>query len=139
MPSDPNPLVEHWDGTSWTIVFSTRIGALNSVSARTGSDVWAVGNSGNSREAVAVHWDGHYWDFTKPVSLGSTNRTGVIQLSHGNVWATGYHYSTTGAIARLIEHYNGHSWTVIQPQTGVRWHHYSWVGQGAMGRWLREV
>lgn len=25
---------------------------------------------------------------------------------------------TTGAIARLIEHYNGQAWTVIQDQTG---------------------
>src|SRR5438067_4164099 len=39
------PLVEHWNGTSWTIVPSPR-GDLWSVSALSARDIWAVGSTG---------------------------------------------------------------------------------------------
>jgi hypothetical protein len=45
-----NALVEHWDGTSWSIVSNLVIagsGGLSSVSADSANDVWAVGGVWN--------------------------------------------------------------------------------------------
>jgi hypothetical protein len=63
--------IDHWDyGSAWTIVPSPSPGAiyntLNSVSALSASDVWAVGQSGQQkfnteRFLVVLHWDGRKW------------------------------------------------------------------------------
>ena len=45
--SASQPLIEHWDGTSWTIIPSAGerpgLNALTAVAARTATDIWAVG------------------------------------------------------------------------------------------------
>src|SRR6185437_12870093 len=74
------PLVEHWDGTRWTIVPSPlpeshqrRAGiGLTGVVAVGADDVWAVGSSwiltttesgdlASTQETLVEHWDGHSW------------------------------------------------------------------------------
>src|SRR5262245_23809836 len=61
-------LVEHWDGTNWTVVNVPQPGSerdlLYSVSARTPSDIWAVGDQQGADgkfRTLAEHWDGQQW------------------------------------------------------------------------------
>src|SRR5947207_12733994 len=53
-------LIEHWDGTRWTIVPSPNVGTdvayLFKVSAVSANDIWAIGTR-NAR-TLAIHWDG---------------------------------------------------------------------------------
>jgi hypothetical protein len=51
----PSPLIEHWDGTSWTVVAapSTGVSSLAAVAAATTGPAWAVGNA--SGQTLAEH------------------------------------------------------------------------------------
>src|ERR1043166_8548935 len=56
------PLVEHWDGTSWTIL-PNPAGVLQSqlhgIAVVAPNDVWFVGQTWNSSDqAYILHWDG---------------------------------------------------------------------------------
>src|SRR5262249_5938891 len=55
------PLIEHWDGTSWSVVSSPKLkqdGALNAVTAISTNNVWAVGFFDNFQGDLVEHWDG---------------------------------------------------------------------------------
>src|SRR5437868_1939358 len=82
-------------GQGWSIVFSNNgeEGNLNSISAISTDDVWAVGSHPNSvgRGATTMHWDGQTWT-TVAVPLLETSNTelsGVAAVSTNDVWAVG--------------------------------------------------
>jgi hypothetical protein len=86
----------HWNGTKWRQVPVPVIatGVLYAVAATSWSDVWAVGQAGNTlTQAVILHWNGQSWQrapYRGPV--GSSYLTGVAATSASNVWAVGsYH------------------------------------------------
>src|SRR5436189_2891803 len=60
-------LIEHWDGTHWSVVnspnTSASINILEAVAAVTTNDVWAVGVGiiGSSTTALLEHWNGTAW------------------------------------------------------------------------------
>jgi hypothetical protein len=71
-----NTLILHWNGTAWTKVKSPNpscpgfYGSYNDlygVSARSGSDAWAVGDYGDcatalfKRATLVAHWNGRAW------------------------------------------------------------------------------
>lgn len=106
------PLIEHWTGgPSWAIVPVPSVGTdvfLNSVSAASATDIWAVGTDGGGSTATAVmlHWDGTSWT-QKPVpGAGNTALGAVAAVSARNVWAAG----TSNGQALLL-HYDGTGWT----------------------------
>jgi hypothetical protein len=105
------PLVEHWDGTQWSIVPSPHIagaggGVLNAISATSASDVWAVGYG-----SLIEHYDGTSWSTVTAPS--KTNLLGVIGLAAGNAWAVGW---TDNGPATA--HWDGSHWTTVaSPQT----------------------
>lgn len=73
-------LIEHWDGTAWTIVPSpnpigSQVTYLTGVSAVSSSDVWAVGYSHNGAKPLIEHWDG-----TPGASCLLPMRSGVILM-----------------------------------------------------------
>jgi hypothetical protein len=124
------PLIEHWDGTSWQTVPSPSQqqgdGLLNAVAAVSTSDVWAVGQSrtrhDSSYRTLIEHWDGTSWK-TVPsanyeTSLGADSGaelTGVAAVSASDIWAVGDFSSwPTGQppvqTVTLIEHWDGTSW-----------------------------
>lgn len=58
-----NTLIEHWNGTKWTLQFSpnpdSTANYLGGVSATSASNAWAVGNIGLSPHRVLIeHWNG---------------------------------------------------------------------------------
>jgi hypothetical protein len=72
-------LVEHWDGTSWSIVPSPSPGAkanvLDSVSGTGPDDVWAIGTYTDAGDGASrilyLHWDGTRWThFHNPPATG---------------------------------------------------------------------
>ena len=56
-------LIEHWNGTSWSVVSSPNPGSspvLSGVAATSATNAWAVGNSGFNQTLVRA-WNGTKW------------------------------------------------------------------------------
>ena len=118
----PQTLIEHWDGTSWSIVSSpntvtTKANVLSRVACTSESDCWAVGwhTGGGVQQTLIEHWDGASWSI---VASPNTNQargnllTDVTCVSANDCWAVGYHHA--GSAARtLIEHWDGASWSIV--------------------------
>ncbi|HLJ35255.1 MAG TPA: hypothetical protein VKU38_16500 [Ktedonobacteraceae bacterium] len=114
-------LVEHWNGTNWSVVKSSNPGSgsdhLAGVAAVSSNNVWTVGNYANSDGSggtLAEHWNGTSWSVVKSPSPGSGgDLTGVSAVSASNVWAVGY-TSINSTLQTLTEHWNGTSWQVVK-------------------------
>lgn len=119
-------LVEHWNGTAWTIVPSPSPAttlpadaALHGVAAVSATDVWAVGEA-NSRTLVE-RWDGVRWTVVpSPNGVGSNALSALTVVSANNIWAIGHQQVTPGRSCQigLIEHWNGLRWSIV-PSPGV--------------------
>ena len=103
-------LIQHWDGTHWSIVSSPNIGSdenhLYAISATAANDMWAVGAFGfPTQQTLILHWDGTAWTrVSSPSPAPQVNRlNAVAALAPNDVWAAGYY----GADQTLIEHYTG--------------------------------
>jgi hypothetical protein len=58
------PLIEHWDGTSWSVVSSPKLkqdGTMTAVTAISTNTAWAVGFLDNFSGDLVEHWDGTSW------------------------------------------------------------------------------
>jgi hypothetical protein len=114
-----NTLVEHYDGSRWTVVPSPNLGSysnLLSVSADAPDDVWAGGEyyDGKARQTLIEHYDGRRWSVVPSPNVGSGGNwlNGVVALSRSDAWAVGEFLPSAGMPIALIEHYDGRSWTV---------------------------
>jgi hypothetical protein len=120
--SRTRPLIEHWDGTEWSVVTAAdpggRSSGLVSVSAASDHDVWAVGDRvvGQLQHRTLVeHWDGSEWIIVRspdPSPMGD-ELMDVLAVGTNDVWAVGSMTIRSGQDARLIEHWNGESWRVV--------------------------
>jgi hypothetical protein len=121
-------LVEAWNGAKWSIVKVPQPGSqrdiLFAASATSARDVWAVGDREGSAgvfRTLVEHYNGRRWRVVPSPDPGSTgdNLYGVSAVSPGDVWAVG---EQSGAVAPdhgLIEHWNGHRWSVVRsPRAG---------------------
>jgi hypothetical protein len=115
-------LIEHWDGTRWSVVPSPDPGSagnqLYGVAAAGPADVWAVGqrNDQASDTPLVEHWDGHSWTVVRVPSAGLTG--GLLQavtVRGGQVWAVGQGDDATHQAFPLIEHLSEGTWTAQQP------------------------
>ncbi len=123
-------LVEHWNGTSWSVVSSPNIGPVNNflygVAAVSATDVWAVGyyeTSSGPDITIIEHWNGTSWSVVPSVSPGAFANilNGITAVSANDVWAVGtYNNSLGGPYQTLIEHWDGTSWSVVSsPNVGT--------------------
>ncbi len=118
----------------WNVVPSGNAGTnanneLNSVSAISSTDAWAVGDYeiGTSPNFIlqpqAQHWNGSAWSLSSaPAVVGSGDNVllSVTAVTTTNIWAVGYSRAdNTTANNRqvLIEHYDGTGWTAIANTT----------------------
>ena len=127
-----NTLVLHWDGTAWAQVPAPSPGSgdcqLYGLSAVSGSDAWAAGDSTNPTTgdgvALILHWNGTVWtQVASPgVSSADNELRGVSAVSGSDAWAVGYYQNNaTGAPANpLILHWNGTAWMGMQARTQAR-------------------
>jgi len=112
------PLVEHWNGTAWTLVRVpspplTGTGAsLFGVAAASPRDIWAVGGygAGTRLQPLIEHFDGAHWTLLPASAPGSAMLSRVSLQAPGNGWAVG----SRGAgphVQALLMHFNGHHWS----------------------------
>jgi photosystem II stability/assembly factor-like uncharacterized protein len=99
-------LIEHWNGSKWSVMPLGIQGTLYSVSADAANDAWAVGP-----EAV-LHWNGTSWAQVKLPSSGAFANAALYSVSArapNNIWAVG----TGGAQGNqmLIAHWDGTTWS----------------------------
>jgi hypothetical protein len=128
-------LIEHWDGTSWTIGNSPNNGAgednyLFSVTCASASECWAVGayKTGNIAQTIIERWDGSSWTIVASPNSSSAQHNVLAAaacVSESDCWAIGYHLAESGAYQTLLEHWNGVSWTIADsPNTSVTQDNY---------------
>jgi hypothetical protein len=118
-------LVEHWNGSAWSIVASPNPGSLTSglvgVSALAANDVWAVGfdDNGGGFQTLIEHWNGTTWSQVASVSPTSpSSLNSMVAVSTNNAWAVGS--SGSGDAERtLVEHWNGSSWSRVGSPNGT--------------------
>src|SRR5581483_11053275 len=116
------PLIEHFDGTRWSVVqapLPPAGGALVSVTADSANDIWAVGHLGNGRGGNLIeHFDGTSWSIVQgPPTAGVAALSGVSATSSTDVWAVG----SQGRSAQAeILHFDGTTWSVVPNVPPVR-------------------
>src|SRR5438876_2306731 len=86
-------LIEHWNGTAWSVVPSPNVvGPLYGVATVSVNDVWAMGFSGV--RTLIEHWDGTSWSVVSSpnVGAGSNQLVRSAAVSANDVWAVGFYY-----------------------------------------------
>src|SRR5260370_6263908 len=120
-------LVDHWNGSSWSIVASPNgspgTNSLFAVRGDTSSDEWAVGRkktSTTSHTVLVEHWNGASWTISSgtqnPSSFSELNALSV--LSPTNVWAVGDQTTDAVHYQTLVEHFDGTTWST-SPSTNA--------------------
>jgi hypothetical protein len=127
------PLIAHWDGKNWEKIQGPAVeqGAyaphISSIAATSPTDIWAVGHymvpsPGRGYDAdwlLILHWDGARWSRVStedipgleynPTARPNSTLESVSASSADNVWAEGM-----GATGRLLMHWDGKAWSVVQ-------------------------
>jgi hypothetical protein len=127
----PRATAQHWDGTAWSVVTVPQPGVasmLDSVSAVSANDIWAVGyyetTSPGPGLTLALHWDGSTWtQVISPNPGGSQGNylTGVAGVATDAVWASGSQGNQT-----LMLFWDGTTWSSIPtPAIGATSFFYS--------------
>src|SRR5262249_12654656 len=118
-----DPLIEHWNGTSWQLVPSGYAmpgsAPLVSVSARGAKDVLAAGLHDDA--PMAMHWAGWAWS-VEPTPLQThlgPNNIAIAAVPAGGVWVAS---GQSGPLAD-IEHRVDGVWTIVTPPPvpGATW------------------
>ena len=112
-------LIEHWNGTSWSIVpspdpagGSTGSDELWAIAAVSPTDIWAAGDDfagGGSIVPLFATYNGTSWTAVAPPADGAGFMLGLTAISANNVWAVG----DVSSQAFTSEHWNGTSWSVV--------------------------
>jgi hypothetical protein len=117
------PLVENWNGTSWSTVATPNVGspsfaALNAVTCTSATDCTAVGFSVPSGPAfgktLVEHWNGTSWTIVPSPNPGGafdSSLDAVSCTSAANCYAVGS-YATETATKTLVEHWDGSTWAI---------------------------
>ena len=117
-------LIEHYDGSTWSVVPSPSPGArqniLYGVQAISDSDVWAVGAQQDANglwHTLAEHWNGSAWSVASTVDGGSNGNQlyAVKSLASNDVYAAGQQAGAAFPNKALVEHWNGKAWSLVTP------------------------
>jgi hypothetical protein len=116
-------LIEHFDGSQWSVVPGTGGGSLYGVATISAGDVWAVGYIGTfpgPYQTLAAHWNGSQWSVVPSPNPGLGGQLhGVAAVSPTDVWAVGQ-YQTLTSTQTLVERWNGQEWSVVpSPNVGA--------------------
>jgi hypothetical protein len=123
-PGTSNPgqtLIEHWDGTQWSVVSSQSPGSydngLGGIAIVSPTSVWAVGSTSNigPTQTLIEHWNGTQWSVVSSPDPGSSvdALSGVAALGINNAWAVGYYVVGNNPGQTLTLHWNGTAWKVV--------------------------
>ena len=115
-------LIEHFNGSSWSIVPSPSPGALQNilfgVAAISDSDIWAVGGQQDASglwHTLTEHWDGSDWSVVEAIDSGANGNQlyAVMAVSSDNVYAVGQQAGGAFPNQALVERWNGNSWSIV--------------------------
>ncbi len=123
-------LIEHWNGRKWAVVTSPNVAgsgvqsALQSISAVSASDIWAVGawyEPNGQQHPLTLHWDGTAWSIVPSPSVSYDVLFSVAALAPNDVWAVGRSGSSPALYQTLTLHWDGTAWSVVpSPNVGTR-------------------
>ena len=120
-PATSTPLIEHYDGTSWTTQTggtATSFAYLSDVLPLAATDVYAVG--GQAGQTLIEHYNGIAWTtITGPFPAPNTNGAFFNDIAGvaGDIWAVGGQFKTSTTDSTLIWHYDGTNWTSVPSPT----------------------
>lgn len=126
-------LIEHWNGSAWSVVPSPNTITVNGVvhgvepigalTAASSTDVWATTASGATASVLFEHWNGSQWNLVSAPGVANTTDSisGISASSSNDIWAVG---STRGGgrhppILPLIEHFDGTNWNIVASPAGT--------------------
>jgi hypothetical protein len=116
------PLVEHWNGSTWSeesfdlpslLGLPLELSRFNAVAAFSSTDAWAAGEMQDSATSaylpVLMHWNGTDWEFRHlPVVPGNNQQVEALSgTGGGDLWALEDNNVT------LLEHSNGTAWSSV--------------------------
>jgi len=126
--SSSRTLIEHWNGTRWSVVRSPNPGAtfnvLTAVAVVSANNVWAAGYSANNTaySTLVEHWDGTTWSVVpSPNGFNGAPQLnflfGIAVVSANDIWAVGSFFEDEDNTLTL--HWNGGVWSVVpSPNAG---------------------
>ncbi|MEO5952238.1 MAG: S-layer homology domain-containing protein [Chloroflexia bacterium] len=116
-------LIQHWNGSNWTVVPSPNIGTndnhLLSVNVLTANDAWASGyylNDFGIAQSLVLHWDGTSWTQVAAPSISpyqDSELLSVEAIASDDAWAVGYSIDENGIGHPLTQHWDGTAWSVV--------------------------
>ncbi|MFN2593978.1 MAG: hypothetical protein ABR579_03700, partial [Actinomycetota bacterium] len=120
-----HPLLEHYDGSTWSVVSGPHSGSrgISDIGFGQSSDGWAVGSfiptpgtRHHEARTLAEHWDGTSWKTVTTPNVGDygSNLFGVWEHATNDVWAVGSSNKKSGASDPLALHYDGSKWSVVK-------------------------
>jgi hypothetical protein len=127
--SSNGAMLLHWNGTKWANVAPANLGnaGLESVSAVSATDIWAVGGyttSSGQHQLLMLHYNGTKWSqVAAPASASGSGAAPsylnqVKAISATDAWAAGA-YPAGGGSQTLMLHWNGTKWSrVATPNPG---------------------
>ncbi len=148
-PRTGQTLIEHWDGSKWSIISSPTIGDntaysnLAEVAAVSANNIWAVGlhsDTGGADQTLIEHWNGRTWSIVpSPNSrLRDNDLTGIAAVSTSDIWTVGVRFNGNSAKNiryTLIEHWNGRAWSIVPSLSpGSAVNYLTGVAAGSAGR-----
>nr|BBH85832.1 hypothetical protein KTC_05830 [Thermosporothrix sp. COM3] len=124
------PLVLHWDGSSWQRVKSPTPGQgstgteLNSITAISANNIWAAGSyfDGTYTRTLVEHWDGKAWQLVQSPNVetaqDSTNKfRSIVARSAKDIWAVGEAAPPIPNSKPMLQHWDGKKWQVVPYET----------------------
>ena len=127
-PVPTAPLIEHWNGRSWSLqptdaltrLRTARPQTLTSVAELAPDDVWVLGTPGSNSSDVYLHWNGASWKLFRGPDIGPHYGSAAMQVvatdRRGRLWAAGgwmRGYGEAGVPGGgTVERWNGRRWEV---------------------------
>jgi hypothetical protein len=116
-------IVEHWDGTTWTLTTDVDGQALNGIEALGSNDVWAVGTDGT--RGLVVHFDGTGWNVVPSPTPGDSGVLADAESeSTSHLWAVGTANGGQSVVEESPSRFDG----TVTGGTGVAFATVSWFG-----------
>ncbi len=113
------PIILHWDGTAWSIFSNIpNIGmVVEAITARSATDIWAVGSDPGLTTNIALHFNGTQWSLTPGASFSSSEQiiSGVAAPAANDAWMVGSFASAQigSFLQPLAIHWNGQTWSMV--------------------------
>jgi hypothetical protein len=117
-------LIEHFDGTQWSLVPNPEPagGNLDAITALSPTNVWAVGSRrAGAHLTLVMHYDGTSWRVVPSPNPSTAYNAdnelrGVAAAGPNDIWAVGMYQNEQTAIHQhrtLTEHWDGTGWSIV--------------------------